>query len=182
MAGSEEGAPCTCLGGERDGGTVHYEDDENGCPVPSCQCDCTAGDHDGDGCCDDEDPDPDDSSLNCDSCDYKFAEKVGEIVGLFRAKVAVPSGGTGSKDWEFDVDLGTSSSSQLVRSFGVRFGGNLTTGIFWLNQPGGAVRPEQGDVFGQFLQYRATVRTVIGLCCYLIFAGNVLSAVFHPAR
>jgi len=179
LAAVEEGTACACSNGDQ--GVVEMRNNSDGCPVPTCSCesDCAAGDVDNDGCCDDEDPDKEDPNSNCDSCDYKFSQKVGEIVGLFRAKIGVPQGGTSSKDWEFDVDLGSTGSTA---AFGIRFGGNLTTGTFWLGQPGGPVRPEQGTVFSEFLSWRSTVRIVLALCCYLIFSGNVLSAVFNTAR
>lgn len=176
---AKEGQSCVCL---NDGeGTIEMRLNADGCPVPTCSCDCTAGDSDGDGCCDDEDPDPHDKDANCESCEYKFTEKISEIVALFRAKVGVPAGGTELKDWSFDVDLGTVKTSWFS-AFGVRFGGNLTTGSFWLGQPGSGVRPDQDSVISEFLAYRQTFRTIVGLCCYLVFAGNVLSAVFNTAR
>lgn len=175
------GSSCVCSNDKE--GTIEMRENGDGCPVPTCSCEdeCTAGDRDGDGCCDDEDPDPEDPNKNCDDCSYQWSQKVTEIVLLFRNKIGLPGGGAINKDWEFAVDLGSVKDS-WYSAFGIKFGGNLTTGNFWLNQPGGPVRPEQGTMFGEVLLWRDKVRNVLVLCAYLIFARLVLAAVFDTAR
>ncbi|WP_437229793.1 hypothetical protein SH661x_001626 [Planctomicrobium sp. SH661] len=183
MLSMGEGYACVCEDDRE--GKLHIENNEDGCPVPSCVCEedeCkdAGGDTDGDGCCDDEDPDPNDSEVNCDDCNMKIKEKMQEIVQTFRYAVALPYAGGTESQWDFEIDLMSTSDSPLIRPFGIKFGGDLTEGRLWVGQESaGSVND---DVLARLFEWRSTVRGVIAGGVYLLFAMQCLFALFDPSR
>lgn len=166
----EEGESCTCEGGERDGGTIVIENDENGCPQPRCKCECQdkGGDADGDGCCDDEDPDPEDESKDCKSCEDHIQDRFQLVIAKFANKVGLQEITVEDQEWEFGIDT-SSLSSDHIYSFPISFKLNVSA-------------PGQSEVDGEgvsswmraFDVGRAQFRQVVGYLIWFSFSFMIL--------
>lgn len=173
------GTECTCENGQP--GKVISENNEDGCPVPKCgECEEPCEDEDNDECCDDEDPDPEDPDVKCDDCDLELGSRISSLIGQFRAAIDLTesSYSEAPDSWTFEVNATQPIPGVVV--FGLRFGGDLTSGTFWFENPGNS--SSWDSVFGEFYSHRNTLRGLCACGVYLAFFYSVLTAAFHPAR
>lgn len=179
-AGMEVGAECVCEGGKP--GKIKIETNQDGCEVPICDCsgeeECE--DKDNDECCDDEDPDPNDPDVKCDDCDLTLGNRVGNLITALVNKIDLPSASysEASDEWTFEFDSAAPIPGVVV--FGLRFGGDLTNGTFWYDNPGSS--SSWDSVFGEFYGYRPALRGLLACGVYLSFFYGILGAAFHPGR
>lgn len=180
LFGKEEGDECECENGQD--GEVVFKETPDGCPYPACECECEAGDADMDGCCDDEDPDPDDESVGCDNCEQQIAQKLNDLVILFRSKVGFTAPGEIEPSaLSFTVD--TTGALPGIFNFPLKFGGDFSTLKFWYGHPentqGRGLPP---TVFDNLATVRSTVRGALAILIIVLFWRAMLKALFSPHR
>lgn len=175
----EPGDDCYC--GEGKSGKIVDEENEDGCPVPTCDCDeedeeekCP--DYDGDGCCDEDDPDPEDPKYGCEDCEHAIVEEINRAYYTLSELISLPRSGVVNQTWQFELDLG---STVGPGGLGQMITGDLNALQFYFS--GGRPVGFQ-EAVDELEMYRSRIRNLLAAGIYCLFAVSCLYALFNPAR